>query len=81
MDGSLRLLIIGAHPDDAEYAAGGLAALYRSFGHAVKMVSVTDGGAGHHVLACRELIARRRAEAAAAANVIGAESEVLDIQP
>ena len=44
----LRLLIIGAHPDDADYAAGGTAALYRQAGHAVHMVSLTNGDAGHH---------------------------------
>ncbi len=44
----LRLLVIGAHPDDAEYKAGGLAALYRRLGHEVRFVSVTNGDAGHH---------------------------------
>ena len=63
----LKLLILGAHPDDAEFRAGGLAAIYRSLGHTVKMVSVTDGGSGHHAMKRPELIARRHKEAAAAA--------------
>ena len=46
VDNPLRLLILGAHPDDAEFHAGGLAAIYRQRGHTVKMVSVTNGGAG-----------------------------------
>lgn len=73
MSDPLRLLILGAHPDDAEFAAGGLAAIYAAAGHRVKMVSVTDGGAGHHVRSGRELVELRREEAAAAGNVIGAE--------
>ncbi|MEQ8787285.1 MAG: PIG-L deacetylase family protein [Pirellulaceae bacterium] len=72
-DAPLKLLILGAHPDDAEYHAGGIAALYRQAGHTVKMVSVTDGGAGHHRRASEELVALRRLEAAAAGEVIGAE--------
>jgi LmbE family N-acetylglucosaminyl deacetylase len=72
------LLIIGAHPDDADYAAGGTAALYRAAGHAVKMVSLTNGDAGHHVTPGPELARRRRAEAAAAGGVIGATYETLD---
>ena len=71
----LRLLILGAHPDDAEFHAGGLAAAYREGGHIVKMVSVTDGGAGHHRLPPEELVVRRRQEAAAAGAVIGAPYE------
>ncbi len=74
----LRLLILGAHPDEAEYAAGGLAALYRSFGHVVRMVSVTNGEAGHHKVFGPKLIERRKLEAANAASVIGAEHEVGD---
>jgi LmbE family N-acetylglucosaminyl deacetylase len=74
----LRLLIIGAHPDDADYAAGGTAALYRAAGHDVRMVSLTNGDAGHHESPGPALVQRRRAEAAAAGAVIGAEYLVLD---
>jgi LmbE family N-acetylglucosaminyl deacetylase len=73
VDRPLRLLILGAHPDDAEYHAGGLATIYRRLGHVVKMVSVTSGDAGHHVQGGPELAARRRLEAVAAGEVIGAE--------
>jgi LmbE family N-acetylglucosaminyl deacetylase len=72
----LRLLILGAHPDDAEFHAGALAAMYCRRGHAVKMVSLTNGDAGHHELAGAPLAERRRAEAQAAAAVIGAAAEV-----
>ncbi len=74
----LRLLIIGAHPDDAEYAAGGTAALYRAAGHVVHMVSLTDGSCGHHVMAVPELAARRRLEAQKAGAVIGAIYQIFD---
>jgi LmbE family N-acetylglucosaminyl deacetylase len=77
-DPALRLLIIGAHPDDADYHAGGLAALYRAAGHIVTMVSLTDGGAGHQTLRGKELTKRRKAEAAAAGAVIGATYDVYD---
>lgn len=78
MPTSLRLLILGAHPDDAEYHAGGLAALYREHGHTVRMISVTNGAAGHQTLHGPELTAIRRHEAAAAAARIGAQSAVWD---
>ncbi|MEW6302489.1 MAG: PIG-L deacetylase family protein [Verrucomicrobiota bacterium] len=74
----LRLLVLGAHPDDAEFRAGGLGALYRSLGHVVKFVSLTNGDAGHQTMFGPELAARRRAEAAAAGRVIGAAYETWD---
>ncbi|MCL4207614.1 MAG: PIG-L family deacetylase [Pirellulaceae bacterium] len=75
----LRLLILGAHPDDAEYHAGGLAASYRSAGHTVRMVSMTNGQAGHFQRPPEELARLRRAEAAAAGRVIGADYVTWDI--
>jgi LmbE family N-acetylglucosaminyl deacetylase len=71
-------LIFGAHPDDAEFHAGGLVSIYRALGFPVKMVSVTNGEAGHHKISGPELTAIRRVEAAAAAAFVGAESEVWD---
>src|SRR5438132_3682319 len=78
MPAPLRLLILGAHPDDADYAAGGTAALYRAAGHTVHMVSLTNGDAGHYVTAGPDLARRRTAEGAAAGAVIGASYEVFD---
>jgi LmbE family N-acetylglucosaminyl deacetylase len=74
----LRILAIGAHPDDADIKAGGTAARWCALGHQVLMVSVADGSAGHHVTWGPSLAARRRAEAQAAAAVIGARYEVWD---
>ncbi|HRK17076.1 MAG TPA: PIG-L family deacetylase, partial [Prosthecobacter sp.] len=46
-DGKLRILVFGAHPDDAEYKAGGTAVKWARLGHHVKLVSVTNGDIGH----------------------------------
>ncbi|HWB10367.1 MAG TPA: PIG-L deacetylase family protein [Pirellulales bacterium] len=71
-----RLLMLVAHPDDAEFLAGGLAARHASRGSLVKFVSLTNGDAGHHLEAGERLAQRRRKEAEAAAAVIGATAEV-----
>ncbi len=74
----VRILVIGAHPDDADFKAGGTAARWCAAGHVVRLVSLTDGRAGHHAMPGPELARRRRAEAQAAAAVIGAIYDVLD---
>jgi hypothetical protein len=43
----LRVICLGAHPDDCELRAGGVAALWAAQGHRVKFVSVTNGDIGH----------------------------------
>lgn len=78
-DGKLRIIVFGAHPDDAEYKAGGTAAMWAKLGHHVKLVSVTNGDIGHWQLAGGPLAQRRAAESKAAANVLGVTSQVLDI--
>lgn len=75
---NLRILVIGAHPDDCEWLAGGTMALYTRLGHQVKTVSLTNGDAGHTEMSGAPLARRRRDEAAAAAKALGAESLVLD---
>lgn len=77
-EGKLRVLVIGAHPDDCDITAGGVAALYARAGHTVKFVSVTNGDAGHHEMAGGALARRRQKEAAAAGAVIGIEYVLLD---
>lgn len=73
----LRILIIGAHPDDCEIKAGGVTSLYRQAGHQVKFVSVTNGEAGHQRLQPSELAQVRRAETEAVAALMGIQYEVL----
>lgn len=72
----LRLLILGAHPDDAEFHAGGLILQYTRAGHVVKLVSATDGGAGHQTLSGSALTEIRSREAQAAAQQVGATAEL-----
>lgn len=74
---SLRVLVIGAHPDDCEIKAGGITAMYRAAGHQVKFVSVTNGEAGHQSIPPAELAALRKQETAAVAKLMGIEYEVL----
>lgn len=78
-DGKLRVIVFGAHPDDAQYKAGGTAAKWIKAGHAVKLVSVTNGDIGHWQQAGGPLAARRLAEVKKADAVIGVTTEVLDI--
>src|SRR5688572_1610573 len=78
-DGKLRIICFGAHPDDCELRSAGAAAKWASLGHHVKFVSVTNGDIGHWNMAGGPLAQRRRAEAMAAAKVLGVTTEVLDI--
>jgi len=74
----IRVIVIGAHPDDCDGDAGGTAILWAKMGHAVKFVSVTNGDAGHHEMGGGALAKRRMAEAMEAGKRFGVEYEVLD---
>lgn len=76
----LRILAIGAHPDDCDITVGGTAALWAEAGHTVRFVSVTNGESGHHERFGDAMIVERRAEAAAAGAVLGIDYTVLDFR-
>lgn len=78
-DGKLRIIVFGAHPDDAEYKTAGTAVKWARLGHHVKLVSVTNGDIGHWKEAGGPLALRRAAEAKACAEKLGVTSQVLDI--
>jgi N-acetylglucosamine malate deacetylase 1 len=78
-DGKLRIICFGAHPDDCEIQAGGVAAMWAAQGHKVKFVSTTNGDIGHWGEAGGPLARRRAAEAREAARILGITTEVLDI--
>lgn len=79
MNEPLKILVFGAHPDDPDFSAGGVAALYAQQGHRVKLVSLTNGDAGHHAMGGAPLAWRRRQEAADAGAALGVEYVTLDI--
>ena len=75
----LRIIAFGAHPDDAELKASGVAALWAAAGHKVKFVSMTNGDIGHFETAGGPLAKRRKAEVAECARILGIETDVMDI--
>ena len=77
-DGKLNVIAFGAHPDDCDQRAGGVAAKYAAMGHRVRFVSVTNGDAGHQTEGGGALAARRRAEAREAGRRIGIDYITLD---
>ena len=78
-DGKLRVIAFGAHPDDCELKAGGVAAKWAAQGHHVKFVSVTNGDIGHWKSAGGPLALRRKSEVEQCARILGIHTQVLDI--
>jgi len=70
--GKLKVLVVGAHPDDPETGCGGTVARYVQEGHEVACVYLTRGEAGIAGKTHAEAAAIRTAEAEAACRVLGA---------
>jgi N-acetylglucosamine malate deacetylase 1 len=78
-DCKLRIIIFGAHPDDAEYRGAGVAMKWAKMGHHVKLVSATNGDIGHWQIAGGPLAQRRMKEVMEVGRRLGVTTEVLDI--
>ncbi len=78
-DRKLRIIAIGAHPDDCDIKFAGTAFKMAQAGHAIKFLSVTNGDAGHHEMGGGMLAKRRYLETQESARRAGiGEYEVLD---
>ena len=73
----LRIIVIGAHPDDPE-AVGATMMKFVDAGHKVRMVSMTNGNAGHFSQGGGPLAERRYQETRCSSAVSGVEYIVLN---
>jgi LmbE family N-acetylglucosaminyl deacetylase len=78
MEKKLKLMVIGAHPDDCDIHAGGLAVKYIRAGHQVLFLSMTNGSAGHQTMGGAKLAMIRYGEAQAVAKASGVTYKMLD---
>ncbi|MGH6872247.1 MAG: PIG-L deacetylase family protein [Rhizomicrobium sp.] len=69
----MRILAVHVHPDDIETLAAGTLALLARAGHAISIVTLTDGDCGSTEADNAETGRIRRGEAQAAAALIGAD--------
>ena len=70
-----RVMVIFAHPDDAEFLCSGTVARFTANGYRVQYVLATSGDKGSNDPAAtpKQLVATREAEQQAAADVLGIE--------
>lgn len=73
----MRVMFLGAHPDDPEYDFGFAAAKLVRAGARVVFVSVCNGNKGHQTMKSADLAARRYAETQASAKVFGIEKYIV----
>ena len=72
------ILVLMAHPDDAEILCGGTLALFHRAGWNVHIATATPGDCGTNSMSREEISAIRRKEAAAAAAVLGGKHYCLE---
>lgn len=76
----LKVLVVEAHPDEAEMYTGGTMRRLADKGAAIKFMSLTNGDAGHYQMDREPLKRRRHREAFTAARHLGVlDYEILDI--
>src|SRR5581483_2080267 len=74
-----KILAVHAHPDDIEHLCAGTLAMLAGHGHAVAIATLTAGEGGSDRTDLSETARIRKAEAARAAALIGAEYACADL--
>jgi len=69
----MRVLAIGAHPDDIEILCGGALFRFKEQGARIFLCVLTDGSAGHRLIPADKLRQIRKRESEAAAKFLGAK--------
>lgn len=69
----MRVMAIGAHPDDLEISCSGTLSKLKQHGHEVILCHASDGDKGHYQIPPEELIRIRQGEAKRAGEIIGCE--------
>lgn len=75
----MKILAVGAHPDDLEILCGGTLARFVQEGHEVVMCHASTGNRGSYVHSSAEIANIRDREATRAAEIAGATSQTLGI--
>ncbi|HEY8003590.1 MAG TPA: PIG-L family deacetylase [Phenylobacterium sp.] len=73
------ILAVHAHPDDIEHLAAGTLAVLAARGHSIRVATLTAGECGSASTDLAATAAIRKAEAASAAALIGAEYRCADL--
>jgi len=76
----MNILVVTAHPDDAEIFCGGVIRKYVKKGHRVKLIVCTRGATGSPTLSRDEIAKIRKKEAISSSKVLGAEIVFLDYE-
>ena len=76
----MKILVIGAHPDDNEFRCGGIAYKYKQLGHEVQFLTVCDGCRGHQSMTLEETRERRKGEYLAVAEYLGIRYDCFGIE-
>ena len=73
----MKIVVVGAHPDDPETICGGVMALYSNLGHEVVSVYLTRGEAGIEGKSYEESAKIRTAEALTACDILKVRPEFI----
>lgn len=78
--GKLKILAVGAHPDDVEFTCAGTLALLAEGGCSIVIASLSPGDCGTTELSATAIASTRRREAQAAAALLGAPYACLEFR-